>query len=327
MFHRYVRGVTSADAGVRDQPLIREMTGWAATQLGSVELIADHSGPHRRAAVVLEFEGRHGSRWIAKRPVDGASFRRELRAYQDFVPQLGDRAPHLEATSEQHRILLLSVLQGRGAEAPDLRGQWNVHRRAGALLARLHATSPPQPSPGLGAALGRRVTRLVARNPDLLDAPTVDYLARLATRVMAMTDLQAVPCHLDYTQRNWLVDAGGQLRVLDFSTSERALPAQDFSRLANRQWTHRPELRDAFFVGYGRALSPVEQEQLEICTAFTAAQSVLRARTVGSDLLAAQSLATLARLQDPGSRRQDLRQFAAASWNRWRHRSARREAD
>ena len=72
-----------------------------------------------------------------------------------------------------------------------------------------------------------------------------------------------VPCHRDYGPANWLVTPGGAWSgVIDFEFAYWDVRVADFSRYPNWEWIHRPELLDAFFDGYGRSLTPKEEQQL-----------------------------------------------------------------
>jgi Ser/Thr protein kinase RdoA (MazF antagonist) len=137
-----------------------------------------------------------------------------------------------------------------------------------------------------------------ARARDLLDDSALEYVTHVGTRLDQMTGLSVVTCHLDYTQRNWVVDDGGRLGVIDFSTCGRAPVAEDLSRLAHRQWTTRPDLRDAFFAGYGRALDDDERAQLECSTALAALADLASASALGRQALVAPAQRTLRHLRE-----------------------------
>lgn len=279
------------------EALIATLASWASTQVGPVEVVADRSRRHRRA-VVLEFEGPRARRWFVKWPKSQHCFRREVRAYRRFVPILAGSAPRLVAADETRRALLLTVLPGRLAEHEDLQARSDVHRQAGVWLADLHGLSTPISDPGLGRKLGERLQRVCARARDLLDDSALEYVTYVGTRLDQMTGLSVVTCHLDYTQRNWVVDDGGRLGVIDFSTCGGAPVAEDLSRLAHRQWTTRPDLRDAFFAGYGRALDDDERAQLECSTALAALSDLASASALGRQALVAPAQRTLRHLRE-----------------------------
>jgi thiamine kinase-like enzyme len=78
---------------------------------------------------------------------------------------------------------------------------------------------------------------------------------------------QLVPCHRDYSPRNWLVsEARGQLQwaLIDFERARLDLRYADFHRMWPDVWKERPARRAAFFDGYGSELSSDEERCLEI---------------------------------------------------------------
>ena len=72
-----------------------------------------------------------------------------------------------------------------------------------------------------------------------------------------------VPCHRDYCPANWQVTEDGVWAgVIDFEFAYWDVRVADFSRYPNWEWMHRPELLQALFDGYGRSLTPREEQQL-----------------------------------------------------------------
>lgn len=287
----------TTDAGPGRVEQTETLTAWAARLVGPVELVADRSQRHGRA-LVLELAGPAG-RWFAKRPKDMHSFRRELNAYREYVPRVTAPAPRLVATSVVHKALLITALPGRTADEDDLRDSPDVHRMAGAWLAELHGAAAPVPAQDLGAELRQRLVRLLAKSWHELDRQTVDYLSRVGERLAEMPPLLLVPCHFDFTQRNWVLCADGRLGVIDFSGCDLGMVAEDFSRLANREWTQNPDLRDAFLEGYGRELDELELDQVECCTALAALSALTRGTGTGNRAILAPSIRTLRELAKP----------------------------
>jgi Ser/Thr protein kinase RdoA (MazF antagonist) len=80
--------------------------------------------------------------------------------------------------------------------------------------------------------------------------------------VSAFSGEPPVPCHRDYSPANRLVTADGVwVGVIDFEFAQWDVRVTDFSRYPNWEWIHRPELLVAFFDGYGRSLTPKEEQQ------------------------------------------------------------------
>ncbi|SRR6266568_2980185 len=73
--------------------------------------------------------------------------------------------------------------------------------------------------------------------------------------------------------------------------------ARDFVRLHFRCWTARPDLRDAFFDGYGRNLTEVDQQAICHCGAIDVLTALVRGRQTGDATMTAHGRQTLRQLQ------------------------------
>jgi thiamine kinase-like enzyme len=78
------------------------------------------------------------------------------------------------------------------------------------------------------------------------------HVPEVAAPIADLRSVRLVPAHRDYGPRNWLVDAAGHVRVIDFAHSEPSPWAVDLQKLTMREWRGRPELEAAFLEGYGR---------------------------------------------------------------------------
>ncbi len=85
-----------------------------------------------------------------------------------------------------------------------------------------------------------------------------------------------MPCHRDYTPRNWLIGASG-LYVVDLEWSRPDVWISDLARLHLGIWENRPDLRDAFLRGYGRQLDDTDHCILQGCSVLTALWMVIKA--------------------------------------------------
>ena len=75
-------------------------------------------------------------------------------------------------------------------------------------------------------------------------------------------DEHPLPCHRDYGPANWVVSGDGVWAgVIDFEFAYWDVRVADFSRYPNWEWMTRPDLLAAFFDGYGRCLTPAEEQQ------------------------------------------------------------------
>ncbi|WP_345673556.1 phosphotransferase [Yinghuangia aomiensis] len=205
--------------------------------------------------------------WEARAPNGAAVFakvhstpkfhRREVAAYESWVTLLGEDTPRLLACDSALPGILVTPLPGVPVKFQPLPpGQdAEVHALAGALARRIHdtaicpaATASALPSAYVLKHLGR--ARLT--DADLSRAQAVLVAA-------AQVTLPMVPTHGDFQPRNWLYNNDSRVRVIDFERAEPGASVRDFRLLVNGPWQERPDLREAFFDGYGRSLTTDEE--------------------------------------------------------------------
>ena len=113
----------------------------AAELLGPTEVLGDRSWPHGESVVLELWCG--GRRVIGKAYRQRAKFLNERLAYRRWVPAIADRAPELLGADPGGEVLLFSLVDGQPASAVDGVAALELHRSAGALLARFHAAEAP----------------------------------------------------------------------------------------------------------------------------------------------------------------------------------------
>jgi len=215
-----------------------------------------------RPPSVLEIGLEDGGRAVLKLHDTTGKHRREATAYRAWGPGLVPEIPRLLAVRDAPpRAILLEALPGR--TAPDTAAP-SVHAAAGRWLARLHRLPPDaagaDPLP-LMDAYRRRVGTAVRRASAVLEPPTLRTVdALLAATVPMLAERPRVPCHRDFTPRNWLVEGGRWIAALDLEHARADLAEADLARLASRVWTARPDLRAAFVAGYRAADGPADPD-------------------------------------------------------------------
>lgn len=264
--------------------------GYAEQILGPCEVIADCSWGQRLSPVVLRLRDAGGTTWFLKRHSERERYQTEIAAYRQWVPSLGDLAPRMHAADDALQALIISAVPGMPAPwpAPATTGESNgenaadraVHHDAGAMLRRIHEAKPAIPWNDFGSAklaefdlLSPLATRLCTERELRAAREEVEALVGLGSPVK-------VPCHRDYTPRNWLIGPDS-LCVIDFEWVRPDVWISDLARLHLDIWQYRPDLRDAFLRGYGRQLDDTDQAILQGCSVLTAVWLLVKAHEIG----------------------------------------------
>lgn len=267
-----------------------ELRSFAEQILGPCELIT----PPRASECVAWIRDALGRDYVAKCHPSAEKHRREVRAYRCWAPALGTRAARLVSADPATMAILVTALPGHACQGP---GDITAHRQAGALLHLLHDAEPPRPLDGFQHWLTSRISWWFERSGSLLRAGDKQAIDQHLAALHALGAPDGGPCHLDYQPRNWLLDQAGTLRVIDFEHARIGLQARDFVRLQFRFWASRPDLRAAFFDGYGRSLTEEENQIIRHCGAIDALTALVRGTEAGDAAMIAHGRATLRQLQ------------------------------
>lgn len=267
------------------------LAAFAATQLGAIREVQDLAWDHGESAVwALTTPQR---RAVLKVHRQGRKFSNERGAYTEWLPRLrprleaGTNVPDLLAVHDAYpRALLLSLAAGRLLQdlrpSPGLEAE--VHERAGRFLRSLHDLELVDADPvPLADAYAMRLAAWVPRGAGIIsDDVTEAVSSAMAVVLPFLVDQVRVPCHRDFTPRNWLV-ATGTLTIIDFEHSQPDLYLADLVRLWVGVWRHRPDLRSSFLKGYGRQLTSQEEAVMRGLAAFWAYTTVVWAREHGDE--------------------------------------------
>jgi Ser/Thr protein kinase RdoA (MazF antagonist) len=277
---------------------------YAERILGKCELAEDCSWTHQMSTV-LRLRDASGTMWFLKRHRERGRYLAEVTAYRRWVPALGDRAPRLRACDDSLRIIIMSAVPGNPAPWPaaaraagpsaQQTAEAVVQYDAGAVLRRLHEAQPALPWGDFGSAKLGEFDHLKSQASGLL---TARELATARTEVEALMRLPCpvmVPCHRDYTPRNWLVDDHA-LYIVDFEWSRTDAWVSDLARLHLGIWEARPDLQAAFLRGYGLELDDTDQAILHGCAVLTAVWLLIKARETGQPSFEDATRASLQRL-------------------------------
>ncbi|MGF1430391.1 aminoglycoside phosphotransferase family protein [Kitasatospora sp. LaBMicrA B282] len=246
--------------------------------VGRWQLVSVRSRDRTGAPSVWEVAGPAGHRWFAKRHWHTGRYRRETRAYDEFVPLLGaGRASRITRRVPEARLIVTRGLGGHPLREAQLTDQQvpEVYRQAGVLAARLHALTATAP-PGAGTSPAAWSAAWSAQRTKALDTALDLGLPADDLRVLAEASAEPPPplpvavCHGDFGPRNWIVrqDGGLRLQLIDFERTRVEEPVRhDLMRIVYQVTAGRPALAEAFFDGYGRGLTEAEQAA---CRAYAA---------------------------------------------------------
>ena len=232
--------------GVRSSFVRADFEGYLESVLGPLRVEQDRSWDHGEADVLRVVDA-DGVTWYAKHHRRKEHHARELAAYQDWVPSLGERAPRLRAFDEELQVLVLSAVPGEAYSnlPPEL------HQQAGALLRRFHDVEFLSPWTDFAAEKRAELERWAARADGLLEPREVDFVRSEVRGFERLPAPPRVPCHLDYSPRNWLI-ADSTVYIIDFERARPEIWINDVGRLYFGDWQGNPALREAFWDGYGR---------------------------------------------------------------------------
>ncbi|MGW2491463.1 hypothetical protein ACWCV9_30180 [Streptomyces sp. NPDC001606] len=121
-----------------------------------------------------------------------------------------------------------------------------------------------------------------------------------AAELTRLGPLPAGYVHGDYQERNRLLarhPAGTVFVAVDFARGRPHAAVADFAPLARDPWADRPDLRNAFFEGYGRTPTAAEEPALRCLSALDAVGVVARGVPNGDREVAVRGRATAARLE------------------------------
>jgi Ser/Thr protein kinase RdoA (MazF antagonist) len=248
-----------------------------------VTTIGDQSWPDGKSRVVELADGT-GRRWFAKHHRDREWYTAECQAYDRWVPALGDRAPSLRARDDTLAALLLSAVPSDGHK--DWRDEV-IRRDGGAVLRTLHDAEAFGPWNNMAEEKQVELEFWTQRGSGLFDRQDLDFAQSCVRALGSLPAPDRVPCHRDYTPRNWVI-ARGRVHVVDFEETRPEAWMTDLGRMAIGWWRHEPDLMYAVLEGYGRMPSDDEVAIMRCSYAVTAVRHVV----LGSELGKAEFVAS-----------------------------------
>jgi aminoglycoside/choline kinase family phosphotransferase len=250
--------------------------------------VADDQSLRPSVGKVLKVVTRSGDSCFVKWYRDQVDYQREWDALTEYTPALGSDAPRLIDNDESLKTLLISELPGEPAVGTTRDWDPLVHYKAGALIRRLHESSQPVVSDQFARQCAARFEEAAPALEGLVASSLLSEARLLIARAMDISAVTLVPAHRDNHPRNWMVDPGGHVRLLDFAMAEYDPWIVDVFLLEQDYWRTDPQLRVAFLSGYDREMTEEDLIMLKAHHAVSAARSL--ASTAGSAATKAEKL-------------------------------------
>ncbi|MFD3662761.1 phosphotransferase [Streptomyces sp. NPDC058659] len=254
----------------------------------------------RENSQVWQVHGAAGGVWFVKVHQNDRFHVRETQALRTWVPELNGAGPRLVAADPELRATVLTAVEGRSLHGAVLAPgeEREVFRAIGELAARIHAgpLAPSGPTAARTDPYAKLKGHLHAARPHL-EPGDEEYVRWVAEHARLLPPLEAVVTHGDLQLRNLLLAGDGTLRVIDFERSEPQPAVRDFVRLLDTLGT-RDDLFEAFFNGYGRPLTDVEEAHLTASAVLDAVSGIAFGMKVGDPELVERGRRTLARRND-----------------------------
>lgn len=229
---------------------------WVEDRIGTLHFVRESGwggGPNR----VWWVKTPSGEAML-KQYAEHRKLEQERRAYREWTEGLGESVARWIDDSDALCLGLMTRLEIH--PSPSLTGT-ELHRRAGALLARFHGQPfEDRDAMDLGEAIALRAAQWRARAAGILSTHDLAWADERLGDLRDFASFRRVPCHRDYTPRNWLVLASGDVAVIDFEHTRPDLSLWDFAKLWSAEWRRAPALEGAFFEGYGAPLTADERE-------------------------------------------------------------------
>ncbi|MFF4924242.1 aminoglycoside phosphotransferase family protein [Kitasatospora sp. NPDC001261] len=260
---------------IQNAPIPSDLRRWVSEHLVGVDQVADVSWPKAKSQVWRVSAG--GRAAYVKLSPSALDYQREITGYQHAGRALDPGgAPRLLAADPALLAIMSSPQPGLVVrDLPlDPRDEQRVYELAGRALRRWHDASAPatdREREAIGASMAQQAdeaTTCLDSAGHHLDAAQRALVRCVAEELPQLTrQVPVVYRHGDFATRNWLWDsASGVLGLIDFEMAAHGLAAEEYTWLYGAVWVTRPDLKNAFFDGYGRPLTAEEDRLLHLLT-------------------------------------------------------------
>ncbi|MFC4035880.1 aminoglycoside phosphotransferase family protein [Streptomyces polygonati] len=276
------------------------LLAFAERHVGTVLSVTDSSGPRDNSRVWRITAGHPERSWYLKQHPGAKFHAREVHAYAHWTPALEPGgAPELLAAEVELLAVILTALPGVNPRHHDLppADEREIHRQLGLLLHAFHHSAPRRPAEP-DSRLPDNVQRHLTTASGHLDPEDVQLIGRLAARLATLPPLPRVPTHGDAQISNTIWNPTTRtLALIDLERAAYGPAIHDLVRLAYGPWDGRPDLKAAFFTGFGPALTPSEADQLRAMAALDALSGIAYGIGTGDGEVVSRGRRTLHRLR------------------------------
>lgn len=175
---------------------------------------------------------------------------REIRAHEMWTgPWVATgHAARMFHSDRDAKLIVTEYLPGRLVQDHPAMSDPDTYQQAGRLLAVFHAQYRVEDEHYEERANDKSLRWL--DGPHRVEPDLVEQL-RAMIRSWPTPTTTLVPTHGDWHTRNWLIDSDNAVRVIDFGRADLRHAAEDFERLAAREFLSVAGSEDAFLDGYG----------------------------------------------------------------------------
>lgn len=290
-----------------DNPGNSPLVELATKIIGSGLQITDRSRQFGRKSITWQIDSAGGSGFYLKQNEHRKHFEVEALTLREWAPKLPTAelwsAPSAVAIDDDLGALIMTRIPGEPLDSTEttLAERTEMFRLAGKLAALIHTLEVDASKAGPPRSYDRDLLAFFLEKAEpYTDPKTLEWIEDACGAKDAYEGLAFVPTHSDFAPRNWLVDRSGEQIALGLIDWERARPGywlEDMQRVAQDDWLKEPELRTAFFEGYGRFPTEREERQLNLIVLMNATGTISWAAEHGDTEFAAFGHNTIERMK------------------------------
>jgi len=284
----------------------RSLVDFARREMGSKVKIENASRDIGRLTIIWRLTGSDGSRTWLKHHERTELYQRELTGLEVFVPKLGRQtwwcAPAVIAKDDQIEAILMSEVEGAILESASVSVEEieTMFSLAGKFSRMLHDLDYSTTDGNDAQTYSPdRLFAYLNEARQSVDEDILNWAQKRVEKYFSETSIRRVPCHMDYSPRNWIIQRsheGIRFGVIDWERARPELWLHDIQRLAYDDWHREPGLRDRYFLGFGRQLTKTEEQQLDVLCVVMSIASINWAQSKGDNEFVAHSRTVIERV-------------------------------